>query len=422
MGIKQLKIKESLDCEWCTDVIDREFTNLKKSREKVKMKEPLISIIVPIFNVEKYVSECVESIMQQDYKNIQIILVDDGSTDKSGELCDRYARQDTRIEVIHQKNKGLVLARKSGLRKAKGDYIGFVDGDDYITIDMYGSLLRKILEHDADFVHSGFMRGEEKVVNFKPEVIVFNSRKDREDFIRKEVFCIPSHISPSIWSKLFKAEFIKECYSKVPDNAQYGEDLINLCICIENCRKFVLIDKTYYCYRYRDESITNKIDFNSFRNVFRYYRNVCNMTAEYECCDELEQFVVDEICNNILYKMKAYTNRSFQVAKYYYGQPDELQGKRIVLYGAGVVGKDYYAQISRYTGCDIVAWVDMYPGKYDYPYIDLYGVETLDRVTFDILVIAVKERKLAEEIGRQLVARGIEREIIVWSEPRTYED
>ena len=107
------------------------------------MNEPLISIIVPTYETDK---------------TIQIILVDDGSTDKSGELCDQFALRDTRIEVIHQENKGLVLARKNGLKKAKGDYIGFVDGDDYIAPDMYRALLKEIVECDADFVHSGFVQ------------------------------------------------------------------------------------------------------------------------------------------------------------------------------------------------------------------------------------------------------------------------
>ena len=99
-----------------------------------------ISIIVPVYNIEKYISECIESIINQTYKNLQIILVDDGSTDKSGIICDEYARKDTRINVIHQKNGGLVSARKSGLRNVEGEFVGFVDGDDYIEPDMYENL------------------------------------------------------------------------------------------------------------------------------------------------------------------------------------------------------------------------------------------------------------------------------------------
>lgn len=385
------------------------------------MKEPLISIIVPIFNIEKYVSECVESIIQQTYENIQIILVDDGSTDKSGEICDKYALSDSRIEVIHQKNQGLVLARKSGLEKAIGDYIGFVDGDDYIEPDMYEELLKVIRKHDADLVHSGFIKGDKRIINFKGEVIEFNNRKDREDFIRMFILYSPGYITPSIWSKVFKAEFIKECYNKVPNNTQYGEDLINFCVCIEKCSKIVLFAKAYYHYRYRKESITNGIDLNSLKMLFRYYVHICNMVAGYECYDELEEFLIDEFYNNILHKIRAFENKDFQMARYYYTQPEGLQGKKIVIYGAGAVGRDYYAQISRYTDCDIVAWVDIQPEKYHYPYIKLYGIEALEQIAFDVLIIAVSSEKIAYEIKEQLVQKGVDENKIMWIEAKIYE-
>ncbi|MDE6947641.1 MAG: glycosyltransferase, partial [Anaeroplasmataceae bacterium] len=144
------------------------------------MEFPLISIIVPIFNVEKFIPECIESIQKQSYTNMQVILVDDGSTDSSGKICDKYASGDARIEVIHQQNKGLVAARKSGLKKAKGKYIGFVDGDDYIDSDMYQTLVREMEETKVDFVHcryweknSTIRSSEKKVINLSVERISF---------------------------------------------------------------------------------------------------------------------------------------------------------------------------------------------------------------------------------------------------------
>ena len=386
------------------------------------MNEPLISIIVPIFNVEKYVPECVESIRQQDYKYIQIILVDDGSTDKSGELCDQFALRDTRIEVIHQENKGLVLARKNGLKKAKGDYIGFVDGDDYIAPDMYRALLKEIVECDADFVHSGFVQNGKKVLNFKPGVIAFSSRKDREEFIKRELILPSNGILPSIWSKLFKSEFIKECYGRVPDNAQYGEDLINLCICLERCEKFVLHRDAYYYYRYRENSLTNEIGRKSIRNIFRYYAGICDVIRGYDNYEELEHIVVNELCSKIIYKFQASVRNNFQLARYFYAYPEEIQGKRIVIYGAGAVGRDYYTQISRYTECSVVAWVDAYLEQYNYPYIKLSGLEVLNTLEFDMLIIAVKKKKVSEEIRKQLADKGIENDKIFWSEPKLYSD
>ena len=123
----------------------------------------LISIIVPIYNVEGYVSTCIDSLLRQTYPHLQIILVDDGSTDRSGAICDKYARQDTRIEVIHQENAGLSAARNSGLKRAIGELIAFVDGDDYVHPQMYDTLYRALRSGDYDFSmvlgkHAGSIR------------------------------------------------------------------------------------------------------------------------------------------------------------------------------------------------------------------------------------------------------------------------
>ena len=107
------------------------------------MKE-LISIIVPIYNVEKYIHKCIESIINQTYKNLEIILVDDGSPDNCGNICEEYAKNDSRIKVIHKENNGLSSARNAGLEICKGDYIGFVDSDDYIELNMYEVLINAL--------------------------------------------------------------------------------------------------------------------------------------------------------------------------------------------------------------------------------------------------------------------------------------
>src|SRR5699024_4494271 len=112
----------------------------------------LISVIVPVYNVEKYVRRCIDSICGQTYSNLEIILIDDGSTDSSGKICDEMAAKDGRISVIHQENKGLSQARNAGLDQAKGEYIAFVDSDDYLSLNMYECLLKSLKENNADVV------------------------------------------------------------------------------------------------------------------------------------------------------------------------------------------------------------------------------------------------------------------------------
>lgn len=117
----------------------------------------LISIIIPVYNVNNYLSECMESVTSQTYKNLEIILVDDGSTDGSGEACDEWREKDSRVSVIHQKNMGVSVARNTGIEICKGDYIGFVDGDDWIESQMYELMLRSLLETNAQIAMCGFV-------------------------------------------------------------------------------------------------------------------------------------------------------------------------------------------------------------------------------------------------------------------------
>ena len=120
--------------------------------------DDLISIIIPAYNVEKYISKCLESIIKQTYSNIEIILVDDGSTDKTSEICDEYEKKDDRIKVIHTENRGVSEARNKGLENVKGNWITFVDSDDWIEEDFCEVLLKKIKDYDADIALCGYKR------------------------------------------------------------------------------------------------------------------------------------------------------------------------------------------------------------------------------------------------------------------------
>ena len=115
-----------------------------------------ISVIVPVYNVEKYLTQCVESILSQDHSNLEVILIDDGSTDRSGEICDQFAARDSRVQVIHQKNAGAAAAKNAGLRIASGTYLSFVDSDDYLEPNAYGFMLKTLLDSRADAVEGSF--------------------------------------------------------------------------------------------------------------------------------------------------------------------------------------------------------------------------------------------------------------------------
>lgn len=138
----------------------------------------VISVIVPVYNVEKYLSQCIESILNQTFNNLELILIDDGSTDNSGEICDEYAIKDNRIRVIHKENGGISSARNTGLNATKGDYIAFVDSDDYIAMDMFEKMLDIAIKTNADMVKCGFnefnINSVKRTVNFGKQEILEN--------------------------------------------------------------------------------------------------------------------------------------------------------------------------------------------------------------------------------------------------------
>ena len=191
------------------------------------MNEELISVIVPIYKVEKYLKRCIESIINQTYHNLEIILVDDGSPDKCGEMCEEYSKKDKRIKVIHKENGGLSDARNKGLEIATGKYIGFVDSDDFIDKDMYKVLYNNLKNNNADMSICSIYQfeNEEEIVkgyNKNETVITYNKQEMfnnfYDDLLRNVV----------AWNKLYKADIFKDI--KYPKGKAVEESDIDLLI------------------------------------------------------------------------------------------------------------------------------------------------------------------------------------------------
>ena len=217
------------------------------------MKNDLISIIIPVYKVEKYLEKCIESVLKQTYTNLQIILVDDGSPDNCGKICDEYAKKDPRIEVIHKVNGGLSDARNVGIAKAKGKYIGFVDSDDYIKEDMYEILINLIKEYDADVSICNLydvIDGKEYIRNNENGIQEYSRLE-----ILKEVL-LDKNIQSYAWNKLYKKELFDEI--KYPIGKKY-EDIGTTFYVFEKCNKIVVTSEPEYYYLKRSDSLVNNV-------------------------------------------------------------------------------------------------------------------------------------------------------------------
>ena len=219
----------------------------------MSQEKALISLIIPVYKVEKYLEKCIQSVINQTYENLQIILVDDGSPDNCGKICDEYAKKDHRIEVIHKSNGGLSDARNKGLEIAKGEYIGFVDSDDYIEADMYEVLYNLLKQYNADVSICNFYTVSQGKISIKNADNGINEYNRIE--ILKEIL-LDKNIQSYAWNKLYKKELFDEI--KYPIRKKY-EDIGTTFYLLEKCNKVVVTGKSEYYYINRQDSIVNNV-------------------------------------------------------------------------------------------------------------------------------------------------------------------
>lgn len=213
----------------------------------------LISIIVPVYNVEQYLNRCVESIVNQTYSNIEIILVDDGSPDHCPEICDKWAAMDSRIKVIHKENGGLSDARNIGLEIAVGDFIGFVDSDDWIAQDMYYVLYNDLMTNNSDISACAVKRVYES--SMQMENLTKNGCMVLETEEAMKALIEQTWLKQPVWYKLYRREIIEDIEFPI---GKYHEDAFWTYQIIGRAHRVSITDKTYYYYWQRGNSIMGK--------------------------------------------------------------------------------------------------------------------------------------------------------------------
>lgn len=216
------------------------------------MAQPLISVIVPVYKVEQYLPKCVDSILGQTYENLEILLVDDGSPDRCGELCDQYAARDSRVQVIHKENGGLSSARNAGIEKARGEYLGFVDSDDWIEPETYECLMALALKYQAKLVCGGRYDYSEKRQTRKEGMC-----PDREEVLSGEALLGKmitwDQCDCAAWDKLYHRSLFETIRFPV---GKYYEDIAIAYALVEKAGQAAMLPRRIYNYRHRANSIT----------------------------------------------------------------------------------------------------------------------------------------------------------------------
>ena len=261
----------------------------------------MLSVVVPVYNVEKYLDKCVSSILDQTAKDLEIILVDDGSTDSSGSLCDAWAEKDSRIKVYHKTNGGLMSAWKYGVRKASGAYIGFVDSDDWIDPDMYEKLLAAANETGAGIICAAFVSeyedGRQSFAANNLEPGLYNKEQILTE-ISPYLFISQKYhdriIYPSRWSKLFKRELLLSVLEDCDERLTIGEDLAVFFSCLQLTDAIYIMDGFCpYHYRINSASMIQSFSSKKYEKIDILRQTLLLLNDKYNTYDYRTQIYTD---------------------------------------------------------------------------------------------------------------------------------
>ncbi len=253
---------------------------------------PLLSVIIPVYNVEKYLRNCLDSILAQDFTDYEVILVDDGSTDHSGVLCDEYAADHPAFCCIHKTNGGHTSARKCGYEASKGEYVTFVDSDDWIAPHMYRKLCQAIRDSHADIIlcnHIAAMQDREEICTMPFAPGFYDKTRLEEEVYPSMLYSGTFYkygISPNLWNKAFRRDLLKKHLMHVPDDIAVGEDALASYSCILDAGSaYVLPDALYY-YRSNADSMSRRtIPVERLLENRKMFRTLCDVIdiAAYPC-------------------------------------------------------------------------------------------------------------------------------------------
>lgn len=258
----------------------------------------LVSIVVPVYNVEEYLNRCIESIVNQTYKNLEIILIDDGSTDSCPQMCDDWAKKDNRIKVIHKENAGAGMARNTGIDSVTGDYIFFIDGDDYVSVHLVEKCIRCVENQDADVVIFGHydVFEDEKIVekNINTKYSSFNNKSIRSELL-PAMLTYKFGFGMSVWGKMYKAQTVKNLNIRfVSEREIFSEDVYFTIEFLADVNKAIILNDNLYYYSVRENSLSRAFNPNRHQMQNDYFYK---KTTDMAISKKLPAKVLDSIAS-----------------------------------------------------------------------------------------------------------------------------
>lgn len=388
------------------------------------MRDELLSVVVPVYNVKEYVEECITSILNQTYTNIELILVVNGPTDGSDKICRKYAEQDPRIKLIEYKdNISYMPALREGAKAASAEWMTQVDADDYVDADMFEKFMA--YAGDNDLVTSNFKKITDGVATKYIKGIPVGKYCSEEGLdhlagrILKNLDGVQDDVvMGSVWGNLFKRSVFLEALSRIPDDFPRWQDVGLYATYPLICRSIFISDICGYNYRVHVDSTMqseNPQYLSEEEKIYNYLRSVYEKhPRRKELLRQLEITMLDDM--RFMRGFLGFTSGA-KMYRYIFPFINMLDDKSIALYGAGDVGTEYYEQICSRNYCAIDMWVSKNWERECANSLPVTPVSDLLKDTYDHVVIAVLWENIAEEIRQELIELGVRKEKILWRKP-----
>lgn len=379
-----------------------------------------VSIIVPAYNVEQYIEKCIDSLICQSYRNIEIILVDDGSEDSTRMICEQYQQcYQSLIKVVHSGHFGVTTARLLGVRKAVGEYLAFVDADDWIEQDYILSMLFHM--DGADIVAAGISREqmrENASVFYEYNGIAagtYASGNEKKQLYERMLYFERPYqfgVLPYLCNKIFRKTLMESFLECVDKRIFDGEDAAVVYPYLLKAERIVLTDECKYHYRNHGDSASLKDSKDAYWNVSCLYQSLYTCFQKSEYCESLTE-QLDHYMRRIIWKKDpaAYLD----VNSFVFPFSKVKIGSGIILYGMGKMGTAFYQQLEQSHYCRLVAWADRNPKQLEDKKVlapRIFPHEILE-YQFDYIVIAIQNSRIVEKVVRKFSTMGIPEQKII---------
>lgn len=330
---------------------------------------PQLSVVVTVYNLDRYIEKCIDSLLLQDYKYMEIVIVDDGSTDNTSEICDKYEKKYNNIRVVHKCNEGVVKALATGIDYSEGLYITFVDGDDWVQHNCYGSLMKLLLDNDLDIITYGAIRYRNEndyyytYDSFKEGIYEGTDLNDIKSNMIWDKTKQGFQIDPSLCMKIFRKDIIETCVKNVLNiKIHYAQDVIITYPAIKEAEKLGIIHDAYYFHRRREIGVQPAylMDSQYYYKLYLVYKYLSEIFKfDKNILQQIEAFYQYSV------KLRCLDNtQDVTIGKWLFPFDKVKKGSNIIIYGYGKVGKTYIQQLEKLNFCNVICIVDSAYEKY----------------------------------------------------------